>query len=121
MKTKILIMRPDEPHETREVELPDPNKSLEMVQALNRLVEPLVGHDWIEHVNVWADFKGGTNYKYLDMFVNENGKLHGLPINGDATDIYRRNVLYHEPGKYKPEELDVIVGPAVLFERKVWK
>lgn len=115
MKTRVLIMRPDLPHESMEIEIPD-----DSYEALRAFVEPIVGGD-MEHVNVFADFKGGNNYRYSDMFVNEIGKWKRLPRNEAATIIYRRNTLYHEPGKYEPEDLDEIVGPAVLFEERVWK
>jgi len=113
MKTRILIMRPEEPHETRDVELSDD------LAALRDLIEPITGAP-MEHVTVFTDFKGGSDYKYGDMFVNELGKWKNLPRNEAATIIYRRNTLYHEPGKYDPEDLDCILGPAVLFEAKVW-
>lgn len=115
MKTRMLIMRPEAPHETREVELKDKFGFVE----LRGLIEPITGHP-MEHVRVFSDFSGGTEYKYLDMFVNELGRLTGLERNEAATIIYRRNTLYHEPGKYEPEELDWIAGPAVLFEHQVW-
>ena len=116
MRTRYLIMRPDEPHKTLEAEL------LPNYQNLRALIEPITGEP-MEHVRVWSDFKGGTDYKYLDMFVNELGRIMDppLPRNEAATAIYRRNVLYHEPGRYDPEELDWIAGPAVLFEQLVWK
>lgn len=120
MKTRILIMRPDLPHETREVELPD--DATGNYAALRQLVEPITGEP-MEHVRVFADFTGGTAYKYLDMFVNELGHLSSPPPprNEAATLIYRRNTLFHEPGKHHPEDMPDIVGPAVLFEREVWK
>jgi hypothetical protein len=117
MKTRILIMRPDQPHETREVELPDNRKAL--LADLHALLDPLVG-GYFEHVRVFSDFEGGTKYRYLDMFVHETGVLDGLPRNEAATVIYRRNALLHEPGVYDAESLPFIAGPAVLFEGVVW-
>lgn len=132
MKTKILIMRPDEPHETREVELPaEPNESRRVIPPpisktfyteLRELVEAIVGQP-MEHVTVWADFSGGTDYRRADMFVNEFGHVLAtgpLPRNGAATDIYRRNALLNQ-GFTDPEDLPWIAGPAVLFEKIVWR
>ena len=116
MKTRILIMRPYELHQTLTVELGNGR-----LVDLKAIVEPITGYP-MEHVRVFADFSGGTSYRYLDMFVNELGLITEpqLPRNEAATAIYRRNTLIHEPGKYHPEDLDWIAGPAVLFEKIVW-
>jgi hypothetical protein len=120
LKTEILIMRPEEPHETRTVELTKDQKDGTYYRSLVEIVEAIVGEP-MEHVTVFSDFSGGTNYKYLDMFVNEMGSIMepAWPVNGAATDIYRRNTLVHEPGT-KPDDLPEIFGPAVLFKEKVW-
>jgi hypothetical protein len=119
VKTRILIMRPDQPHETRDFVFK--HGTAAAYRALKDVIEPITGAP-MEHVRVFGDFNGGANYRYLDMFVNELGHLSEppLPRNEAATLIYRRNVLYHEPGKYDPEELPWIAGPAVLFEKIVW-
>ena len=119
MKTRILIMIPEEPHARRDIELPD--DADKRYPTLKALVEGITGEP-MEHVRVFSDFSGGIDYRYLDMFVNELGHLLEKPLerNEAATLIYRRNTLYHEPGKYQPEALPWIAGPAVLFEHQVW-
>jgi hypothetical protein len=115
MKTKMLIMRPDEPNESREVDLvryPD-------YGTLRDLLVPIIGCKYVEHVSVLADFKGGLDFKRADMFVDEDGHARGLERNGNATAIYRRNALLHQ-GVTDPETLSWIAGPAVLFDRIVW-
>jgi hypothetical protein len=124
MKTAILIMRPDEPHETRELELPtvtyDDGRTGVGFKTLNTLLVPIVG-DPIEHVAVLADFTGGIAFERADMFVNEMGHLMDppLPRNEAATIIYRRNWLLQHPGT-EPEDLPWIAGPAVLFDKIIW-
>lgn len=115
MKTKMLIMRPEEPNEKREVELP----KYPSYPTLRDLVGPIIGCHHIEHVTVLADFEGATAYRRSDMFVDEDGHAKGLPFNGNATAIYRRNALLHQ-GVKDPETLSWIAGPAVLFDRIVW-
>lgn len=120
MQTQILIMRPDEPHETRDVTLPDPGDP-GFYTALRDLVESIVDAP-MEHVNVFADFDGGTAFRYADMFVNECGHLleEPLPRNEAATIIYRRNYQMHI-GTESPEDMPWIAGPAVLFRHQVWR
>jgi hypothetical protein len=82
---------------------------------VRQLAQSVVGEgNNAEHVNVFVDGE------YRDMFVDEIGHAKDLPLNEAATVIYRNNVLVHEPGKYRPEELPYIVGDAILFGRKVW-
>jgi len=115
LPTKLLIMRPDQPHETREVELPrDPG-----YDRLRALLDPLLDGGNLEHVSVLADFAGGLNFKPADMFVDDDGHSKGLPRNETATVIYRRNWLLRHPD-VDPESIPFIVGPAVLFHRRVW-
>lgn len=120
LRTRILVMRPDAPHETRAVELPGTGEGFaeSTYQALKQIVEPIVGHP-LEHVTVLADFAGGFEFKRADMFVNEYGHEAMLPRNEAATKIYRRNALLNQ-GYSDPEELPWIAGPAVLFEHIVW-
>lgn len=94
-------------------------------QELNRIIAPLLGGKGthMEHVSVWADYKNGTDFRQLDMFVDENGLFNGLPRNEEATTIYRRANqmgLLLIPKEDDPETLNFIVGPAVLFSRRVW-
>jgi hypothetical protein len=115
VKTKFLIMRPEEPNEGGTAELPR-RPTYDEIAAV---VRPLLGCEWFEHVNCLADFAGGLNFRRADMFVDETGVLKGLPRNGAATAIYRRNALLHQ-GVSDPESLPWIAGVAILFERRVW-
>lgn len=123
MKTGILIMRPGEPAERRDVELPGDGQTWhkDSYAALKAIIEPITGEP-LEHVTVWADFSGGNDFKRADMFVNEMGHLQTppMPRNEAATEIYRRNALLNH-GEAVPEQLPSIVGPAILFEHIVWR
>lgn len=81
--------------------------------AINKLVQPLIGGGNIEHVAVLHDGQR------RDMFVDDEGHVKGLPRNDRATSIYRTNTMTREPG-CDPEALPHIAGPAVLFTRRVW-
>lgn len=121
MKTRITIMRPDQPHEGQEYDLPrEPG-----YEKLKAIIEPLLDGGWMERVAVLADFAGGTHFQPTDMFVDENGhlKLPPLPRNEAATIIYRRATMLGRtsaPKPADPEQLPFIVGVAVLFDRRVW-
>jgi hypothetical protein len=116
MLTKIVIMRPGEPAETGEVDLPETPSYRE----LDAVLRPLLDGGTLEHVLVytgeepWLEEAGCR-----DMFVDEEGDAQ-LPRNDAATELYLRNVRLHEPTK--PDDPGVfIVGPAVLFpDRRVW-
>jgi hypothetical protein len=115
VKTKMLIMIPEQPNTKVEVELPKyPSYS-----TLRDVLNPIIGCKYIEHVSVLADFEGATAFRRADMFVDEDGHARKLPFNGFATDIYRRNALINQ-GVTDPETLSWIAGTAVLFDRIVW-
>ena len=80
---------------------------------INKLVQPLIGGGHIEHVSVLHD--GARR----DMFVDEEGRLKGMPRNERATAIYRTNWMTRHPDA-DPETLPHIAGVAVLFTRRVW-
>jgi hypothetical protein len=112
--TCYKIVRPDGSHEAGDVTWP----AQPSYDRLKFFVEPIVQGN-LEHVTVLDDFAGGTNYVRSDMFVNEDGHLLHLPRNVIATRIYRRNWLLRHPGT-DPESIPFIVGPAILFDRRVW-
>lgn len=116
----VLVIPHDSDPYNAILELPS-RDSTKFYAALQVACKGVVGLP-IEHVRVFTDFSGGRDYKYLDMFVNGDGHIlrPALPLNVRATAIYRHNVLYHEPGKYKAEDMPAIVGHAVLFEERVW-
>ena len=76
-------------------------------------LEPYFKNAHFEHVNVLFDGR------HTDMFVDEIGLLRGLPINPQATEIYRADAIARYP-KINPNSLPIIVGPAVVFAKKVW-
>lgn len=83
------------------------------LDAIKRLVTPLIGGGHIEHVAVLHDGKR------RDMFVDDEGRVKGMPRNDRATAIYRTNWITRHPD-CDPETLPWIAGPAVLFTRRVW-
>lgn len=100
-------------------QLPGPENLRDLLTALENHIEPITGSP-MEHVHVYADFNGGRQFKYLDMFVNEEGALDPkLPVNVMASAIYANNTLMHQPN-VRREEIPFIHGPAVLFEEKIW-
>ena len=120
----VMIIPPDDGFYYAVWSLPEADEGSELYKALKFKVEEVTGEP-MEHVNVFTRFFPRMPHdkaRYLDMFVNGNGHITDpkLPLNQFATDIYQNNVLYHEPGRFKPGDLPVIVGPAVLFEEKVW-
>jgi hypothetical protein len=54
------------------------------------------------------------------MFVDELGHAHGLPYNMLATQLYYVNTVRQGGPRPNPKIDPVIVGPAVVFGRKVW-
>ena len=80
--------------------------------AINKLVQPLIGGGHIEHVSVLHDGKR------RDMFVDEEGRVKGMVRNDRATAIYRAAYMSRHP-ESDPEKLPHIAGPAVLFTRRV--
>lgn len=114
----LVIPSSDEPYRD-EVLLPDSQDKAYFARLKDAVIK-FVG-DPIERVNVFYDFSLGTDFRYLDMFVNETGHLTGLPLNALATAIYQNNVLVHEPERAWLEKLPTIVGDAVLFEKHVWR
>lgn len=104
-------------------------------ELLRSIISPLIERGQLEHVYVWADFEHDGlkqsmtghqldwNFKALDMFVDENGHSQNLRRNEIATTIYRRATMEgrsSRPPPDNPETLDFIVGPVVLFDRRVW-
>lgn len=131
MLTKWKLIRPDGVISEFQQDMPkDPGYDL-----LRSIISPLIERGPLEQVSVWADYeheglkqsKTGPqfdwNFRALDMFVNENGRLQKLKRNEVATTIYRRYIMEERgvhPPPSDPEELDFVVGPAVLFNRRVW-
>lgn len=83
---------------------------------LKDVISPYLNGGWLERVSVLEDGK------QLDMFVDEEGLLKGLPKNEAATAIYHNYWKTHHPDKYEKEKdrMSPIVGTAILFHRRVW-
>lgn len=93
------------------------------LRALHGIIDPILAGGDLEHVSVLAKYHPVDDLRILDMFVDENGHLKGLPRNELATEHYRRATLMGRTRSTvpsDPEELDFVVGPAILFSRKVW-
>jgi hypothetical protein len=48
-----------------------------------------------------------------------------LPVNTTATEVYHNNLKTHDPKRFaklaaRPQGPDMIYGPAILFDRRVW-
>jgi hypothetical protein len=109
MKTTMTVYRPGQIDERVEVDLPERPGLF----ALRAALEPYLDGGEAEHVYVLAHGRAA------DMFVDEFGHDKRLPRNETATRLYRASWLSRNPGA-APETLPFIVGPAVLFNRKVW-
>lgn len=117
MGFRVRIMRPGERPEEAVVRLPE-TTSARYYSRLREAVEAVTGGP-MEHVTVFTSFDG-EEPRYRDMFVHETGHLLGMPINDMATVVYRNNVMVHEVPTPVMNDLPNIVGPAVLFAKKVW-
>lgn len=80
---------------------------------IKALLTPILNRAPLEHISVLHDGKA------RDMFVAEEGLLKNLRRNEKATAIYRNAWLTQYP-KAEPEDLNFIVGPAILFDRRIW-
>jgi len=81
--------------------------------AICNVVTPYLGGRRFEHVTVLH------NGKRADMFVDECGAINRLPMNIEATDIYRAASMRANPDQ-DPDSLPAIYGVAVLFDERVW-
>lgn len=96
--------------------LPDKQTTASVYAVAEKVVRGVIGDDAdVEHVRVW------DRGQYRDMFVDEIGHHKHLPLNEQATAIYRANSLAHEQPPPDPDEMPTIVGDAVLFDQQVWK
>lgn len=101
MKTIYHVIPPEGEATRHEVDLeraPD-------YERIKEIVDEHLGGVWFEHVAVlWAGQR-------TDMFVDETGLLKGLPLNPRASSIY---------GAATRNDEAIIVGTAILFERRIW-
>lgn len=108
MMTALHIFHVDGAIEDRTADLPE-RPSL---AALHALCDPIVG-GVAEHVTVLGE--DGPQ----DLFVHETGVNDGLPLNPNATALYRRAWLSRNPDA-DPDSLPYVAGVAVAFGRRVW-
>jgi hypothetical protein len=127
MHVDALILRPGKNQERKAIFFPKSEPSLDDLRAV---ILPMLDGAELEHVSVLADFDYETgltsikvNYQPLDMFVDEEGAIRGLPRNDRATRIYRHASVERMDISQRPElvaMMPVIYGPAVLFNRRIW-
>jgi hypothetical protein len=107
LSTTVSIFMPDGAIIVAEFPLPD-RPGLERIREI---VEPHLNGGEMERVAVLHE--GGP----CDMFVDETGHIKRLKPNPNATAIY------HAASKARglnTSRAPIIVGPAVLFHRRVW-
>lgn len=119
---RYTVIRPDGTTECGTVNWPaDPS-----VEAIGKLVRPIIGGGPIEHVRILDPAKAEapmvSRADYRDMFVDEMGLVGDPPAarNATATILYRANWLRVHP-EDDPEDLPYIAGTAVVFDRVVWR
>lgn len=88
-KKQILILRADGTQEP-----------LTKPPTLKVLQEVVGGY--IEHVTILDPASTPAAPLYSSMYVNEEGLIHGLPRNEQATELYQRNVRAQYPGHANP-------------------
>ena len=108
MKTDFTVLYPDGRRERKSVDWPEEPG----YERIRNIVELYLDGGIMERVNVFWD------EKYTDMFVDDGRHGKKLPRNEAATEIYLNNIRVHAPAM--PIGSAHIVGPAVLFDRKVW-
>jgi hypothetical protein len=86
---------------------------------LRLVVEPYLSGMAMHHVRVLAPAGGLVRVRdTVDLFCGETAVLRRLPVNREATQLYRAaHLLFHHDDD--PESLPHIAGPAVLFLRRV--
>ena len=114
MDTTYHVIRADGSKTTSTTTLPQ-EPTFEQIKAI---VSPALDGEPLERVRVLVDDR------YTDMFVSELGHRElttrpPLPINADATRIYRANWLKQHPDD-DPDSLPAIAGTALLFDSRVW-
>ena len=122
MQVSYTVFQPDGTTANGHIEVPDdiadPESTSTSYDAIKAVMDPILGEgQWFEHVTVW------WTGQQLDMFVDENGHARGLSRNEKATEIYRSAMMMGKTGlpiPKDPEAIAFVVGPAVLFEKRIW-
>lgn len=114
MLTKVITMRPGaEAVMVATFELDEQPTGKRLREIILPQLGPGRAIPGVEMERVAVLYEG----KPCDMFVDENGHAKGLAYNALATAVY------HNASKSRGEDMTnapVIVGPAVLFNRRVW-
>lgn len=87
----VAIIRTDQ-----SIEITHQNANLEFLQAQVK--------GYIEAVSFWEKPDGQDDWQPAVMYVNEEGKLTGLPVNVIATELFRKLKGFY----------DVIMGDVVI-------
>jgi hypothetical protein len=85
---------------------------------LRLVVEPYLSGMAMHHVRVLSPPRSKLSHESLDLFCGETAVLRRLPVNREATRLYRAAHLLFHPDD-DPDALPHIAGPAVLFLRRV--
>lgn len=117
METRFTVLSVDGEAVNRVIDLPEfPTRD-----ELRRVVEPYLSGMAMHHVLVLSPPRSidrETSHDSLDLFCGETGVLRRLPVNEEATRLYRAAHLLLHPGD-DPDGLPHIAGPAVLLLRRV--
>jgi hypothetical protein len=115
METIFNVLSVDGEASAKVVDLPEfPTRD-----ELRRVVEPHLSGMSMHHVLVLAPAGGLVRARdTVDLFCGETAVLRRLPVNGEATRLYRAAHLLLHPDD-DPDGLPHIAGPAVLFLRRV--
>ena len=124
MKTKMHIILPGKEIKIVDVEFSSVTPSFDEIK---KILDPYF-NDWFEHVSVLFDktFTDHSKGVLADMFVDESGLLKNLAYNLRASEIYaamtfkRENVPLTRDNFLLNARNFQIVGPAIVFENKIW-
>lgn len=123
MKTEFRILRPNGEIANREADLPAEPTYNDLRWVLDPIFNDQRARAHFERVAVLGGWgPGPEDYGPTDMFVDDEGHLHGLPYNEEATRVYHRFSIARgeaHVGMIVPGA-PTIAGIAVLFQRRVW-
>jgi hypothetical protein len=111
METTFRVISTDGRNTNHTIDL----KEFPTLSELRRIVEPYLHGATMQYVQV---LDPETSRDSLDMFVGESAILKRLPVNAEATKLYRAAHMMFHPDD-NPDELPAIRGPAVVFARRV--
>ena len=83
--------------------------------VLRTIVQPYLAGATMYHIRI---LDPANSRDSVDMFVDETALLKGLPLNAEATKLYRAAHLLFHPND-DPDELPIVCGAAAVFTRRV--